>query len=201
MESLIRQIARTIEEGQGTGPAEPLAKALKEMVFSGLSRGGFFRKCVYLPEPETGSGRDLYTCFLYTGTEDGFRVNDYFGAVQDELQALGSSAVLRETGQGFAAETVPGPDEEAVRLFICVFQKKLKETAAAISYVHGPLPYELRSAEKLPASVLADIQGRLKAIAKAESPVKKKVPKKARSEKKRPEEPKETWVQPSLFDF
>lgn len=201
MEPLVLQIARTIEQNQNTDKPASVCSALKEMVFSGMSRSGFFKECVYAEELDLQSGRDLHACFLYTGSEKDFSGAEYKTVILDELRAFGSDPKDGETKTGFMIETTPEGEDEAVRLFIDIFPKKAKEQPVRFSYVHAPLAYELRTAADLSESAIADLQSRMKSAVKAAKPANKKVPKKARSEKKEPEDPKEKWVQPSLFDF
>ncbi len=197
METLIRQITRTIEENETDDKLAATGKALKEIVFSGLSRSGFFKKYPYLPELDKAADMDLYVSFLNKEPENDIGLSGYFGAVQDELSALGIDAELKKTDFGFKVEAKNEQKELLVCLYIILFSKKIKDSPEKITFVHVPLAYELRYIDNLSDSIRSDLQSKMKSCIKAENKANKKVPKKARNEKKAPQD----WIQPSLFDF
>lgn len=202
MDTLIRQIAQSFENNEQTERSEALGKAMKEIVFSGLNRCGFFKTFVYLPELDQRANGNLYTCFLNNekGEAD---LDPFLPYIGDELNAMGIPVMPVKTKDGFRVSYTPEPESENISLEVFIRNKELRDPGIRICYQQTPLPYEYRIMDGLKDSLRSEIQKALENLISAENSAdkKKKGPKKARSEKKKAEKPKDEWIQPSLFDF
>ena len=203
MDTLIRQIAQSFENSDRSERSEVLGKAMKEIVFSGMNRCGFFKTFVYLPDFDRMENGTLYTCFLCGEKGADVDPDPYLPYIADELSALGIPAAPVKTKDGFRIDLVSGPEGEKAALEVFIRQKELRNPDIRICYKQVPLPYEYRCTDDLKESVRAELRKALENCISAENTaeMKKKGPKKARSEKKKAEKPGEKWIQPSLFDF
>ena len=203
MDTLIRQIAQSFEKNDGMEGTEALGKAMKEIVFSGLNRCGFFKTFAYLPDLDYRVNGNFYACFLCCGKDADNSPDPYLPYISDELDAMGIPAEPVRTKDGFRIDLVPDPEGEKISFEVFIWNKELRNPEIRISYKQVPLPYEYRSAEGLKENARAELQKALESCIKAETAAdkKKKGPKKARSEKKKAEKPADNWIQPSLFDF
>ncbi len=203
MDTLIRQIAQSFENSDLSERSEALGKAMKEVVFSGMNRCGFFKTFVYLPDFDRMEKGTLYTCFLCCEKGAENDPDPYLPYIADELNAMGVPAVPVKTKDGFRIEPVPEPEGEKAALEVFIWQKELRNPDIRICYKQVPLPYEYRCTDDLKETVRAELRKALGNCIKAENTAekKKKGPKKAQSEKKKAENPGEKWIQPSLFDF
>ena len=203
MDTLIRQIAQSFENSDLSERSEVLGKAMKEIVFSGMNRCGFFKAFVYLSDFDRMEKGTLYTCFLCCEKGSENDPDPYLPYIADELNAMGITAAPVKTKDGFRIESVPEPEGEKIALEVFIWQKELRNPDIRICYKQVPLPYEYRCTDDLKETVCAELRKALENCIKAENAAekKKKGPKKAQSEKKKAEDPGEKWIQPSLFDF
>ena len=203
MDTLIRQIAQSFENSDLSERSQALGKAMKEIVFSGMNRCGFFKAFVYLPDFDRIEKGTLYTCFLCCEKGSENDPDPYLPYIADELNAMGITAAPVKTKDGFRVESVPDPEGEKTALEVFIWQKELRNPDIRICYKQVPLPYEYRCTDDLKETVCAELRKALENCIKAENAAekKKKGPKKAQSEKKKAENPGEKWIQPSLFDF
>lgn len=203
MDTLIRQIAQSFENSDLSERSEALGKAMKEIVFSGMNRCGFFKAFVYLSDFDRMEKGTLYTCFLCCEKGAENDPDPYLSYIADELNAMGITAAPVKTKDGFRVESVPDPEGEKTALEVFIWQKELRNPDIRICYKQVPLPYEYRCTDDLKETVRAELRKALDNCIKAENAAekKKKGPKKAQSEKKKAENPGEKWIQPSLFDF
>ena len=203
MDTLIRQIAKSFENNGQTDRSAALDLAMKEIVFSGLNRCGFFKTFVYLPECDRRENGTFYTCFLHCEKGGDFGLDAYLPYIGDELNAMGIPALPVKTKDGFQISFTPESGAEKISFEVFIRHKELREPGIRISYHQVPLPYEYRWADGLKGTVLSEIQKALESVIKAENTAEKKKngPQKARKEKKKAEKPKDDWIQPSLFDF
>ena len=203
MDTLISQIAQSFENYDQMERSEALGKAMKEIVFSGLNRCGFFKTFVYLPDLDQSLNGCLYTCFLHCEKGADIDLDPYLPYIGDELNALGIPALPVKTKKGFRIDLPLEMKDEKASFEVFIFHRELRDPAVRISYQLSPLPYETRSMDELKGSVRAEVQKALENCIEAENTAekKKKGSKKARSEKKRAEKQKDDWIQPSLFDF
>ena len=203
MDTLIRQIAQSFEKNKQTERSEALGRSMKEIVFSGLNRCGFFKTFAYIPDLDCCVNGIFYACFLHSDKGADFDLDPYLPYIGDELNAMGIPALPVKTKDGFRVDLMLEPENEKIAFEVFIRHKELKDPGIRISYRQAPLPYEFRSADGLKGTVRAEIQKALETLIKAENDAEKKKngPKKARSEKKKAEKPKDDWIQPSLFDF
>ena len=202
MESLIRQIAKSLENNRHMEKTEAAGSALQEVVLSGLNRCGFFRECVFVPDAGVRDNNNFYCCFLRYETGNEFEIEQYLPYVADELDAAGVKTGPVKTKNGFQVSDESETGDEKLFLYVFVYQKPVRNLKVQISYNPAPLPYELKTAGALPKAVSDEIQKTLEKCIKAEktSEKKKKEAKRQNTGKKR-QNPGEQWIQPSLFDF
>ena len=203
MDTLIRQIAQSFENNEQTEKPEALGKAMKEIVFSGLNRCGFFKTFVYLPDLDRKMDGSFYACFLHCEKNADFDLDPYLPYIGDELNALGIPSLPEKTKDGFRICFTPEAEGEKLTFEVFIRHKEMRDPGIRICYRQTPLPYEYRIADGLKETARAEVQKALENLIRAENAAekKKKGPQKARNEKKKAEKPKDNWLQPSLFDF
>ena len=203
MDPLISQIAKNCKEMLQCSDVEAAGKALESVVFSGLSRSGFFRDCFYLPELTHQMKDRFCACFLFPSRKEDLQTDGCLRFLQDELQAMGITEQPEKTGSGFVIRTDAGPEGTLpVSFEVFIYSKEVKDLEKKICYVQTPLPYEIRTAGPLKEALRAEIRKTFEKSVKSQTAAgKKKKPAGSgqTGENKKAEPPKEGWVQPSLF--
>lgn len=203
MDPLISQIAKNFKETLQCGDVEAAGKAMESIVFSGLSRGGFFRDCFYLPELSHQMKDRFCACFLFPGRKEDLQTDGYIRFLCDELQAMGIMEQPEKTGSGFVIRTNAGTEGAVpVSFEVFIYSKDVKDLEKKICYVQTPLPYEMRTAGPLKEAIRAEIRKAFEKNIKSKTAAVKKKRSAGTAqaeENKKAEPPKEGWVQPSLF--
>ena len=199
MDTLIKQLTATIEKRDGLNSTEAAAKALREIVLSGMSRGGFLKECVYLPGLDRfeKNSNTLYLCFLHQNAPEDFLKEYFMPFVKIELEAAGINDSFNETENGFSVEF------DGVKCCAFIYHKSF-DLQPEYSYQQQPIPYELRSISSMLEGARTEIEQALEneiapLIEKVEH--KKSTAKSSGKKKKQAKEAKDDWIQPSLFDF
>ena len=196
MEKLIQQLTKIIEERDSLSHKEALARALKEVILSGLSRSGFLKDCPYLSKMDLYQNDALFILFLHQG--EGFQWTEHIRTVKIELDAAGVEGSVQENEHGFSVSF------EDVCLHLFVYQKDFG-LKTQFDYQQQPLAYEIREIMVMSEGVRSEIEKALEALiapVSAHDFVKKETKKSKKKEKKKEEpKPENQWVQPSLFDF
>ena len=199
MDTLIKQLTTKIETRDGITHEEAAAKALREIVLSGLSRSGFLKECPYL------SGFDLYEkdsksfsmCFLYQNDSENFQIEAYLPFVNIELEAAGAVDVVCDSENRFSVEY------DGV-LFTAFIFKHSFDLTPIYSYQQQPIPYELRAISAMLEGNRAEVEKDFeieRAFVEHQRMTKKNPAKSSGKKKKQAKETNDKWVQPSLFDF
>ena len=196
MDGLIQQIAQIIEPQNRTGKNEPQLKPLKEIVLSGLSRGGFFKECPYLPEFDHISNNCVFLGFLLQNAGESLKLEEYLKTVETELYAAGVMFTIKEIRDGFRIET-------GEMNLTCVIIQKDFGLKAVISYQQIPIPYEIRAVKTMREGVRSEIQNLFESRIHTEISAEKK--KKGASKSPQKNKVKTSAdvqvMQLSLFDF
>ena len=194
METFFQHLALKIQTDHGIKKKEAESAALKEIILSGLSRGGFLKTTPYLPEFDHIVKDCLYLCFMRPDDSIGSYVENGMGYVKNELDAAGVSNKISERKWGFRIETDP------LNINILIIMKNYG-FKPQISYQQSPVAYEIRSISVMPDSIRAEIQQYIeKEIRKESSPEKKKRKPVKNTETGKNKEP-DKIQQLSLFDL
>ena len=192
MEKLIQQLAnkKSAENGQ-----QALGLALKEVVLSGLSRGGFLKESYYLPGLDTFENGTFCLCFLNQNDEGFSPLKKFLPFLKNELTAFGVDCRINDLDTGFSVEY------ENIRLITFIYHKDFK-FKPEYAYQQVPVAYELRVIRSMKEGVRNEIYSAMNSAIfnTPAAPKKKKGTAKGSSKSKEKQQP-EHWVQPSLFDF
>lgn len=192
MDGLIQQIAQTIE------PKDDLVmrKALRELILSGLSRGGFLKACPYLSGFDKYDGEQVILSFLQQDSAETGDFQEFRHFLEVELEAAGVQHTVTENENGW---TVASDDAKAVIFII----RKDHGLDTLVAYQQAPIAYELRTVGPMREGVRAEIERMIDRTDRKEKPAekKKKAPAKSAGKKKKENEPQDGIQQLSLFDF
>ena len=194
MDELIKQISQMIKTRDVIDENTALAKAVREIVLSGLSRCGFMKVCSYLEKLDHFNQNTLYLCFLNQGCE--LSLNETLHAVKYELDAAGIHNDIKKLEQGFTVEYNP------VKVCVFIYQKDF-DLHSVFLYQQQPIPYELRSIISMNEGIRSEIERSLEEFISScdagNKKNKKETPKSSGRKKKTKEIDQN--LQPSLFDF
>ncbi len=203
MENLIKQTADYYKTSEHIVNEQKANKrALKEIIFSGMSRCGFFKKFVYLKDLDHITKDNYYVCFIDLPSEEPADAGSFFSGISEEAEAWGVPVEIRKTETGFMIEL---PEEYGLKRFGAVIANaEIKTDVVNISYIQTPFPYELRYIESLPDDQSSKIRefydNAMKELSK-EQTAKKLKKQEPKAEKPQKEKPDDGWVQASFFDL
>ena len=197
MDVLINQITQIFENEGKSDRKESAAKALREIILSGLSRSGFLKQCPYLSKMDLFKDDVYYLLFLNQSGE--FSRKEHWQSVNYELDGAGVPCRLIENEHGFSVEY------EGIKALVFIYQKDF-DLKSDFSYQQVPLPYELRCIVSMSEGIRAEIEKALDSAVIPPEPVhtvknNKKSSGKGREKGKKKKESDDHWIQPSLFDF
>ena len=197
MDGLINQITQIFENEGKSDRKESAAKALREIILSGLSRSGFLKQCPYLSKMDLFKDDVYYLLFLNQSGE--FSRKEHWQSVNYELDGAGVPCRLIENEHGFSVEY------EGIKAVVFIYQKDF-DLKNDFSYQQVPLPYELRCIVSMSEGIRAEIEKALDSAVIPPEPVhnvknNKKSSGKGSEKGKKKKESDDHWIQPSLFDF
>ena len=196
MENLIKQTADYFITKEHIASAQKAGKrAVKEIIFSGMSRCGFLKKFAYLKYFDHITKDNYYVCFLSLSPDNRPDADPFLSDIKDEAEAWGLPADVQKTDTGFVIEL---PEEYGLKRFsVFITSAELKDDVLEISYIQAPFPYELRYIESLPDDLASEIRDFYEDAIKNQA-----VKKPKKQEQKSPKEKaSDQWIQPSLFDI
>ena len=196
MDGLIQQITQTINDQKKFTPKEINTRALKEIVLSGLSRGGFLKNFPYLREFDRFENNCLYLAFLMQDEQNNYDLKDHLPFLEVELTAAGIDFSLKEHRDGFLLKA------DDLNLTGVIIRKNF-DLKTEITYQQTPLAYEVRSVKTILEGTYGEIENLMDARIREDSHMvkEKKGASKSPSKNKSKSNKDDKVKQLSLFDF
>jgi len=194
METLFQKLVQTIQSSKNNNKKDAELIALKEIVFSGLSRSGILKAAPYLPEFDRNIDNVLYLSFISPDSSIESFLDEAKKTVKNELDAAGTKTMISGKKSGFRIET------GVLSIYILIFIKNYG-FKPLISYQQIPLPYEIRSIRSIPDELRSEIQNLIEKEIHKESSQEKKKKKSAKNSESDRKKETDNIQQLSLFDF
>ena len=204
MEKLFDQITERLMTDEKRSQSEAELLALREIVFSGMNRCGYFKRFLYLSDFDQRVKNNYYLGFLDSEPKEKINLGLFLPYISDELTAFGIPCETKEIKNGFQINTGDPSENGSNAIIVFIYSDADILPDTDIKYQQIPLPYEIRYADGISANIREQIQDAfekwLKTAKNSQKNKKgtKKVPNKIKPQEPMPEE---KWLQPSLFDF
>ncbi len=193
MNPIINQLAALIEPDAKENNAVLAAEKL--VLFSGLSRGGFFRDCALIPdELLPGKSRKNNVIWFVNTAADEALSADVRKTVTDELKAFGVNGFFSKDAEGNDVVKFSCEDRKEQKLTWKICSCPGSSCPGKRSYSTAPLPFEILTVSEVATD--SDVAAVLRTMTEQESKA-KKAPQKSASN----HESSGSLGQPSLFDL
>ena len=193
---LIDQLERIIENRDHIEKNEACARALKEIVLSGLSRSGFLKSCNYLPDLDQYNNNRIVLGFIDQNPKEDVDIAAFIPFVSIELAAFGVGCDIKAAPTGFSFAY------EGIMLYVFIYRKDF-DLKTVYTYQQQPIPYEMRKITVMKEGVRSEIEKAIELFMESETADirKKKEAAKTPGKRKRTKAAEKESLQPSLFDL